>query len=142
MSYNKTTWNTGDVITADKLNNIETGLSTLTDSYIIDIQAPSDQSIDLTVGASRTLYEAPADGYFACGVRLTSGSGNASLTRNGSILDMNKMSISAIGTYSDLTVPQCFIPVKKGDQVEFQYFGSVSTKYLKFYYLNGNKEVS
>lgn len=29
MIYNKTAWNTGDVITADKLNNIETGLSNI-----------------------------------------------------------------------------------------------------------------
>ena len=26
MSYNKTTWNSGDVITAEKLNNIESGI--------------------------------------------------------------------------------------------------------------------
>ena len=30
MTYNKTTWNTGDVITADKLNNIEDGIETNT----------------------------------------------------------------------------------------------------------------
>lgn len=29
MAYNKTTWANGDVITADKLNNIEDGISNL-----------------------------------------------------------------------------------------------------------------
>lgn len=27
MAYTKTTWNTGDVITADKLNNLESGVA-------------------------------------------------------------------------------------------------------------------
>ena len=29
MSYNSTTWQTGDIVTANKLNNIEQGITTL-----------------------------------------------------------------------------------------------------------------
>ena len=29
MSYSSTTWQTGDIVTADKLNNIEQGITTL-----------------------------------------------------------------------------------------------------------------
>lgn len=64
MTYNKTIWNTGDTITADKLNNIETGLFTLTDSYIANQAFPSDTYVDLPLGARPTLYEAqPINGF-------------------------------------------------------------------------------
>ena len=36
MVYNKTSWKSGDVITADKLNNIENGISEHDHAYIIE----------------------------------------------------------------------------------------------------------
>lgn len=36
MSYNKTTWDTGDVVTAEKLNNIEDGIENASGVLIIE----------------------------------------------------------------------------------------------------------
>lgn len=45
MSYIKTTWETGDVITAEKLNNIENELEALDDRvFIVNIDAEDDGS--------------------------------------------------------------------------------------------------
>lgn len=35
MSYTKTTWVTGDIVTAEKLNNLENGLSTVSNNIVI-----------------------------------------------------------------------------------------------------------
>ena len=75
MTYSKTTWKTGDVITQEKLNHIEDGVSNSLDvdtsnissigkSNLIRLGMPSDNYIDLTLGASGANYKAPANGYF------------------------------------------------------------------------------
>lgn len=43
MSYTKNTWATGDVITAEKLNNIENGIENLNTDFIIDITFSNSQ---------------------------------------------------------------------------------------------------
>ena len=47
MSYTKTTWSTGDTITAEKLNNIETGIKNNDDNakiFIVNIESPDLQN--------------------------------------------------------------------------------------------------
>ncbi len=49
MSYNKTTWNTGDIITAEKLNNIQTEIETLDKQvftiYLNQLNYPTESDI-------------------------------------------------------------------------------------------------
>ena len=60
MSYTKTTWETGDVITAEKLNNIENELEALDDSvFIVNIDA-EDNSGTITATADKTRQEMSA----------------------------------------------------------------------------------
>lgn len=40
MAYNKTTWKTGDIITAVKLNNIENGIETIDETVYSILAAP------------------------------------------------------------------------------------------------------
>lgn len=60
MSYIKTTWKTGDVITAEKLNNIENELEALDDRvFIVNIDA-EDNSGTITATADKTRQEMSA----------------------------------------------------------------------------------
>ena len=60
MSYTKTTWKTGDVITAEKLNNIENELEALDDRvFIVNIDA-EDNSGTITATADKTRQEMSA----------------------------------------------------------------------------------
>jgi hypothetical protein len=48
MAYEKTTWKKGDVITADKLNNIENGIADVKD---INVEYDSNtQSLNINIG--------------------------------------------------------------------------------------------
>lgn len=48
MAYVKTEWNTGDLITAEKLNNLENGVSTLADAEITAV------TVEVSPGHSET----------------------------------------------------------------------------------------
>lgn len=58
MAYNKTTWKTGDVITADKLNNIEDGIST--ESTLSTTPGVTYET--LTTPTAGVWYKSPGDG--------------------------------------------------------------------------------
>ena len=65
--YNKTTWKTGDVITEDKLNHIENGISDIDSNKTTSSQAsfassPSSTSQSISVGASGSPFTAPCNG--------------------------------------------------------------------------------
>lgn len=73
MSYTKTTWKTGDVITAEKLNKMEDELEALDDSvFIVNIDA-EDNSGTITATADKTRQEmsAAADAGKPIIIRLT-----------------------------------------------------------------------
>ena len=73
MSYTKTTWKTGDVITAEKLNNIENELEALDDRvFIVNIDA-EDNSGTITATADKTRQEmsAAVDAWKRIIIRLT-----------------------------------------------------------------------
>lgn len=66
MGYSETTWNVGDVITAEKLNNLERGVGTATGlivSYTYDEQAETFYA-DKTFGEIRTVFESGSPVYF------------------------------------------------------------------------------
>lgn len=66
MSYAKTTWETGDVITAEKLNNLERGVGIATGlivSYTYDEQAETFYA-DKKFGEIRTVFESGSPVYF------------------------------------------------------------------------------
>lgn len=57
MSYNKTTWATGDIVTAEKLNNIESGIVN-NNMYIVSIISNIDESTgEETVTLDKTWQE-------------------------------------------------------------------------------------
>ena len=57
MSYNKTTWATGDIVTADKLNNIENGIAN-NNIYIVSITSNIEDSTgDETLTLDKTWQE-------------------------------------------------------------------------------------
>lgn len=44
MNYNKTTWDTGDIVTAEKLNNIEDGIASAGDGiFIVSVQGGDNE---------------------------------------------------------------------------------------------------
>lgn len=60
MSYNKTTWANGDVITAEKLNNIETGVDGANNPLIVNVTWDSEEEMayaNKTFGEIRTAFE-------------------------------------------------------------------------------------
>lgn len=58
MTYNKTTWQTGDVITADKLNNIEDGIYNETNLFTV----PGVTYETLITPTAGVWYSSPGDG--------------------------------------------------------------------------------
>ena len=73
MSYIKTTWETGDVITAEKLNNIENELEALDDSvFIVNIDAEgSGGTITATADKTRQEMSAAVEAEKPIIIRLT-----------------------------------------------------------------------
>lgn len=77
MAYVKTNWQTGDVITAAKLNNMETGIYDATeaaaDAFVADIDDPQDGDV--------IKYDSTAEKW----VNGAAGGGSASLVTNGTL---------------------------------------------------------
>lgn len=113
MSYTKQTWQTGDTITAEKLNHIEDGVDDLS-RHLSDKQDKTNYvtvsgTVVTQVGADNTMYlcgelteltvTAPATGIFA--VRFTSGSTPTVATFSGVtwLNGFNPSSLEANKTY-------------------------------------------
>ena len=85
--YNKTTWKTGDVITQDKLNNIEDGIASNDTSKVDRLQAsfassPSSTFQSITVGTSGSTLIAPVNGALFLSGRANVVNGFVSVTNN------------------------------------------------------------
>lgn len=67
MSYTPTTWQTGDTITAEKLNNMESGIENANEPFIVTC-TPTSQNysgvMDKTVAEINEAYEAGRKIYF------------------------------------------------------------------------------
>ena len=61
MSYNKTTWQTGDIVTAEKLNNIENGIENV--ESLPSVTAEDDGDV-LTVVSGAWAKATPSGGVF------------------------------------------------------------------------------
>lgn len=62
MSYTKQNWQTGDVITANKLNHIEDGIDIIPDIRIVNIEVSTSDMIDFTVQSVDQSFETIFDG--------------------------------------------------------------------------------
>lgn len=89
---------------------------------------PSDRYDELTLGASGTIYTAPANGWFTIAKNASSGQ----YLYLGVNYQIASQSWASKGGYI-----QIFIPAKKGDLVELGYTASGSTAYFKFIYAEG-----
>ena len=113
MTYNKTTWNTGDVITADKLNNIETGLTD-----IFSIEPDYDSGISVPISE---IFIAPSTGILIIIVEMANGSPRVNTV---DVTDINKQlficsstSFSNSGSNSSCT---SYIWISKGRSYKFE----------------------
>lgn len=129
MAYNKTTWQTGDIITADKLNNIENGISSLSNgstntSRVIDV----DSVIQPTFGEA---YTCPSDGVAVFGCWIDSNAGTAVYP-----LDHDD-GVNYITRYANATGGRLYaynsITVNKGQVICPTSAGTSGDTYFKFY---------
>ena len=93
---------------------------------------PSNKSINLSVGASGSVYAAPANGYFAFSTTNTASAVNYTYLRN----ETTNMCFYAMANAG--IVADGFIPAKKGDLVSLGYVSSIINTF-KFIYAEGSK---
>jgi hypothetical protein len=92
---------------------------------------PSNQYINLTLGASDSTYTAPTNGYFMCMLKSTG---------SNQILDMITQDSIQTVVYSSATnqyITQ-FVPIKKGSYVKVRYNSSIAETFFKFIYAVGS----
>lgn len=120
----------GDTSPNADLNN----LSTTGKAVVSNLPMPSSSYIDLTLGASGSTYTAPADGY----VFLFKGSTVAYqyvFLQNSSSGGLR----SQTNAPTNGACPGIFIPVKKNDQVYYEYNLGGATVNFRFIYAEGSK---
>ena len=96
---------------------------------------PSAQYINLTPGASGTIYTAPANGYFFCQIIANGELGFIWLYDN--INGIGSGQGARAGTSSDGC--RCFIPVKKGETIKFEYGNISRVEFFRFIYAEGSQ---
>lgn len=107
-----------------------------TSSTMSNNSFPSNQYIDVPLAESGMKYTTPADGYFYV-QKLTNSS-----TYN--FLTLYNRSAGGLGSTANATslgaVLNCWIPVKKGDQIEVHYNLTGETRVCRFIYSQGGKQ--
>ena len=102
-------------------------------SLISGLGMPSDNYIDLTLGASGSTYTAPANGYVS--LAKTSGLNSIGYIRIGN--DTNGL-VTEVDTYgSSGAIPCAFLPVKKNDIFYVTYNLTGNTALFRFIYAEG-----
>ena len=100
------------------------------DSSWIAAQAmPGKKYINLTLGASGTVYTAPANGYFTL----------AKMANNGQHIYMSNGRISVQSWVSTTGYIQSFLPVQKGDSLNIGYTATGDTAFFRFVYAQGEE---
>lgn len=100
------------------------------DSSWIAAQAmPGEKYINLTLGASNTVYTAPANGYFTL----------AKMANNGQHIYMSNGRISVQSWVSTTGYIQSFLPVQKGDSLNIGYTATGDTAFFRFVYAQGEE---
>lgn len=139
--WNGVTWTTWQNIGKGALDgkaNIDASNFNLTGkSYLSGIGMPSNRYIELTPGASGTIYTAPANGWFCL---------DKALIQNNYIIlgaiDNNNNEIYSVGAnYEgvDQVGGRIILPVKKDTKVIFSYIGNGIVYYFRFVYAEGEK---
>lgn len=99
---------------------------------------PSNNHIDLTIGASGTFYTAPANGWFSLNV-IMNGSNTFVLFYNSTDSYMKAFQWCS----SDKQETGIYLPVKKGDAVSLAYNTTISyesfTEGFRFIYAEGQQ---
>lgn len=145
MTYNKYTWVTGEVITEDKLNHIEDGISNNLDTDISNISnlgksnlsglgMPSGRYIDLTLGESGSIYTAPATGWL-CLSKVCSANQYIqfnSMRENGNGLLIGSDQPSGGAGYITM-------PMKRGQETQINYTATGVNYAFRFVYAEGDQ---
>lgn len=106
--------------------NLPINLLTYNNTNFISTQAfPSNKWLDLSLGASGTLYTAPANGYFE--VVLNCGGKWANISTSAGLYN----------AYGNSTYANANFPVKKGDKLIITYESGVTKNIFKFIYAEG-----
>ena len=93
---------------------------------------PSDEYIDLTLGASASTYTAPANGYYC--IYKTAGTSQSS----GYIVFENKTTgVKDISTPTTANSAGILFPIRKNDVLNIKYTVSGTTSLFRFYYAEG-----
>ena len=133
--YNKTTWKTGDVITQDKLNNIEDGIASNDTSKVDRLQAsfassPSSTFQSITVGTSGSTFKAPGNGEIFIGGKSSAANNYVSIT-NISNSESNILIFNGSNQVGGKSV-RC----SQGQTIRYDYYG-MSELSLRFIPNNG-----
>ena len=95
---------------------------------------PSDRYIDLTLGATASLYTAPADGFIAF---------NKTATAVGQDIYLGSANIANVGIRAHAATPNVYLsiiyPIKKGDIAYVAYTANGTTNRFSFIYAEGSK---
>ena len=119
----------------DTSNLADTSLTNVTDTGYIKMAGasmPSDTYENLTLGASGSIYTAPANGWFTYSTTNTSTQNNF-IYLNNETAKLTSYSMAVAGV-----VANGFIPAKKGDLVSLGYFNSVIAVF-RFIYAQGSE---
>lgn len=115
---------------SEKVNKDATNFTNTGKSNIANMSMPSRNITSLSIGASGTIYTAPADGYFWLRLLIDSG-GFVQISIPGLVALAWTMPSQRQFSYA--------IPVSKGSVLDLGYSGRISTnfEFLAFVYANG-----
>ena len=124
-----------DQIATDLNGKADVDLSNLNasgKSFASGLSMPSSRYIDLTLGASGSIYTAPANGYFC--VAKKSGGTNQ-------YLDLTSYGLEVTVYYDSGMIARNFIPCKKGGTITVNYNMTGDTQFFRFIYAEGEPNV-
>ena len=94
---------------------------------------PSNQYIDLTLGASGSKYTAPADGWYCISKKTNSANQMVNLISDTS----SSIRIEIRSPNSDSNI-YLYLPIRKGDKVVCNYSAGGATQFFRFIYAQGS----
>jgi hypothetical protein len=118
---------------ANKANTNASNFTTEGKSLISSFGMPSDNYIDLTLGASGTTYTAPANGWFF----VSKVTGVSTHTYLDLANNTTGFSMRSNSNGSTTTVSAIYLPCKKGDIIRCLYNVTGDTSKFRFYYAEG-----
>ena len=119
-------------------NSNMSNISSAGRSFISELGMPSSNYIDLTLGASGSSYTAPANGYINV---IGSGTPSSAVNNIGYLLqNLSAHMLAGDQDYSSqgqYHVYSATIPCKKGDLIQLNYYGGITTSYFRVIYAEG-----